>query len=60
MGLSLNDKMLLHDMVYENLLKNFRIPRGYAKSPITMFLQMKVETVKRTNYILAAIDEKLW
>ena len=60
MGLSLDNKMILYEMVCDSLVKNFRIPRGYSKSPIEFFFGLKREAIKRTNYILAAIDEKLW
>ena len=58
--ISLENKLILHDMVYKKLWENFRIPRGYNKSLVTLPFRIRIEAMKRTNYILAAIDDKLW
>lgn len=52
-------KEILFDMMYKKLLNSVVLPRGYAKSPLWIFINCYEEAIKRTNYILEAIGEKL-
>lgn len=52
-------KEILFELVFQKLLNLIILPRGYSKSPIFMYIQCREEAIRRTNYILDPIGEKL-
>lgn len=52
-------KQILLEMMTKRLLGSMRIPRGSTRNLTTMLYSCRAEAVRRTNYILAAIGEKL-
>lgn len=52
-------KEILLEMMTNRLFKAMQIPRGSGKSIETLLWTVRSEAYRRTNYILAAIREKL-
>lgn len=57
--MSERDKKILLEMMTNRLFRAMQIPRGSAKSLGTLLWTCRAEAYKRTNYILAALDERL-
>ena len=53
------EKLALQNLVYDQLIRHIKIPRGYTKSIAGLYANLYHQSIKRTNYILAAIDESL-
>lgn len=53
------NKEILLEMMTNRVFKAMQLPRGSAKSIATILWSVRAEAYKRTNYILAAIGEKL-
>lgn len=51
------EKEILYQMFVGYLMKTTKIPRGSGKSFNTVFMNIHLEALKRTNYCLMAIDE---
>lgn len=52
-------KSILLEMMTSHLFHSAKIPRGSGKSLVYFLELYRAQAVRRTNYILAAIDEKL-
>lgn len=52
-------KQILLEMMTNRVFRSMQIPRGSSRSLTTMLYSCRAEAVRRTNYILAAIGEKL-
>ena len=53
------EKLALQKLIFNQLMKCVKIPRGYGKSITRLLLNIHTESIKRTNYILSAIGESL-
>lgn len=52
-------KSILLEMMTSHLFHSAKIPRGSGKSLVYFLESCRAQAIRRTNYILAAIDEKL-
>lgn len=57
--MSERNKQILLEMMTNRVFRSMQIPRGSTKSLTAMLYSCRAEAVRRTNYILAAIGEKL-
>jgi hypothetical protein len=51
------EKEILYQMFVNHLMKIIKIPRGSGKSFNTIFMNIHLEALKRTNYCLKAIGD---
>ena len=57
--MGVNEKLILKNMIFDKLLSVYNPGRGSTKSLVGILYTCHLESIKRTNYVLSAINESL-